>query len=130
MSKNYANNLNRRYTELCNEYLVEFCKLYDRPVETDDVWVANKAGTIACVGDYFFDFHDVIKYSVDNQLADWDDLVKWYDYVLWAQEYNQATPNFTSWSKGCPRFSKAEQNHLIDLRKNFEDAIKDYKNKF
>lgn len=127
MSKNYGNNLARRYKDICNEYLVAFCNNYDLRVETDDVWVAGDVGTIACLSDYYFDFHDVIKYAVDNDLHDWDDLIRWYDYTLFASEFNQTIPNFKSWCKGCPRLNEQEQQRLVNLKKDLQDAIKDYK---
>ena len=126
MSKNYGNNLARRYKDICNEYLVAFCDNYNLSID-DDAWVAGDVGTIACLSDYYFDFHDVIKYAVDNDLHDWDDLIRWYDYSLFASEFNQTIPNFKSWCKGCPRLNEQEQQRLVNLKKDLQDAIKDYK---
>lgn len=128
MNKTYIKQLEKRYSDTCEEYLKTFCKNYDRRYELDS-WVAGECGTIACVGDYFFDFNDVIKYAVDKSLTDWDEVVEWYDYTLFANEYNQTIPNFQSWHKGCPRLTKEEQEHLIKLKKDFEDTIKEYKDK-
>ena len=128
MNKAHRELLNKRYNDVCEEYLMAFCDNYNRVYERDS-WVAGDAGTIACVGDYFFDFIDVIKYSVDNNLTDWDELIKWYDYTLFANEYNQTIPNFTAWHKGCPRLTNDEQERLVKLKKDFEDTIKEYKNK-
>ena len=126
MNKTYIKQLEKRYSDTCEEYLKAFCKNYDRRYELDS-WVAGDCGTIACVGDYFFDFHDVIKYAVDNSLTDWDEVVEWYDYTLFANEYNQTIPNFQSWHKGCPRLSKEEQKYLVSLKEMLDKAIKDYK---
>ena len=128
MNKAHRELLNKRYNDVCEEYLMAFCDNYNRVYERDS-WVAGDAGTIACVEDYFFDFIDVVKYSVDNNLTDWDELIKWYDYTLFANEYNQTIPNFTAWHKGCPRLTNEEQERLIKLKKDFEDTIKEYKNK-
>ena len=128
MNKAHRELLNKRYNDVCEEYLMAFCDNYNRVYERDS-WVAGDAGTIACVGDYFFDFIDVIKYSVDNNLTDWDELVEWYDYTLFATEYNQIVPNFTAWHKGCPRLTNEEQERLVKLKKDFEDTINEYKNK-
>ena len=128
MNKAHRELLNKRYSDVCEEYLMAFCNNYSRVYEQDS-WVAGDAGTIACVGDYFFDFIDVIKYSVDNNLTDWGELIKWYDYTLFANEYNQTIPNFTAWHKGCPRLTNEERERLIKLKKDFEDTIKEYKNK-
>lgn len=128
MNKAHIELLNKKYNDVCEEYLMAFCDNYNRVYEHDS-WVAGDAGTIACVSDYFFDFIDVIKYSVDNNLTDWDELIKWYDYTLFANEYNQTIPNFTAWHKGCPRLTNEEQERLIKLKKDFEDTIEEYKNK-
>ena len=126
MNKTYIKQLEKRYSDTCEEYLKAFCKNYDRRYELDS-WVAGDCGTIACVGDYFFDFHDVIKYAVDNNLTDWDEVVEWYDYTLFASEYNQTIPNFKSWHKGCPRLSKEAQQTLVKLKNDFEDTVELYK---
>ena len=128
MNKAHRELLNKRYNDVCEEYLMAFCDNYNRVYERDS-WVGGESGTIACVSDYFFDFIDVIKYSVDNNLTDWDELIKWYDYTLFANEYNQTIPNFTAWHKGCPRLTNEEQERLIKLKKDFEDTIVEYKNK-
>lgn len=128
MNKAHIELLNKKYNDVCEEYLKAFCDNYNRVYEQDS-WVGRESGTIACVGDYFFDFIDVIKYSVDNNLTDWDELVEWYDYTLFAHEYDQIVPNFTAWHKGCPRLTNEEQERLIKLKKDFEDTIKEYKNK-
>ena len=111
MNKANIQLLNQRYTEACEDYLKAF----------------NEVGTIAMVGDHYFDFNDVIKYAVDNQLRDYDELLEWEDYVLFAHEYNQTIPNFHSWHKGCPRLSKDAQKHLQGLKERLEKTIKEYK---
>ena len=126
MNKTYIKQLEKRYSDTCEEYLKAFCENYNRRYELDS-WVAGDCGTIACVGDYFFDFHDVIKYAVDNNLTDWDEVVEWYDYTLFANEYNQTIPNFQSWHKGCPRLTKKKKKRLIDLKKDFEYTVELYK---
>lgn len=128
MNKAHIELLNKRYTEACEEYLKAFCDAYELQYEKD-AWVAGNVGTIACAGDYYFDFTDVIKYAVDNNLSDWHELLQWYDYTLFANEYNQTIPNFPSWHKGCPRLSEQEQKHLIKLKEDLMDTINEYKNK-
>lgn len=132
MGKNSSSDLERRYRDICKEYLVAFCNNYGIAAGdgTDGMWVGGQVGTIACIGDYYFDFTGVIKYSVDNDLRDWGELVKWYDYTLFCHEYNQNVPNFHSWHKGCPRLSETEQQRLRDLKSDFEAAIKDYKERY
>ncbi len=122
--------LKKQFEDLCNKYVEEFCRLYGMEFDVSDVWVGDDVGSIACIGDNYFDFNNVIKYAVDNQLSDYDDLMDWYYYTMWACEYNQTVPNFKSWSRGCPRFSKEEQQRLVDMKKNLENMIRDYKEKY
>ena len=121
--------LKKRYEEACEDYLKAFCDAYGEQYEKDS-WVAGDVGTIACVRDYFFDFNEVVKYSVDNNLHDWDELMRWYDYTLFASEYKQTIPNWQSWSKGCPRLSETEQAKLISMKRDLEAAINDYKERY
>ena len=78
MNKAHRELLNKRYNDVCEEYLKAFCDAYEMSYEKDS-WVAGDVGTIACVGDYCFDFTNVIKYAVDNNLSDWHELLQWYD---------------------------------------------------
>lgn len=121
--------LKTRYAEVCEEYLQAFCKAYGTPYDNDS-WVAGEVGGICSFADLFLDFHQVVKYAVDNNLSDWDELIDWYDYTLFAHRYGQTAPNFPSWHKGCPRLSKAERKRLENLKKDFEAAVKDYKERY
>lgn len=92
--------------------------------------MAGDVGTITCISDYFFDFNGVVKYAVDNNLHDYEDLVAWYNYCMFAHDFNQTIPSFDAWSRGCPRLSKSEQQRLIDLKMDFNAAVKDYKERY
>ena len=130
MGKAKEKELKSKYEEVCQEYLKAFVKLYDIERDVDDVWVANEAGTIACIGDLFLDFHDVIKFSVDNNIGDYDELLRWYDYTLFCADFKMPAPNFSSWMRGCPRMTAEEQGTLITLKKNLDEAIKNFKSKY
>jgi hypothetical protein len=122
--------LKRRFESVCNEYVLEFTNLYDIQLYSDDIWVANDVGGIVCIGDRFFDFLDVIKYAVDNQLSDYDELMEWYEYTLWAHEFGQNIPNFKSWCNGCPRVDMGKRQELIDMKKQLDESIKNLKEKY
>ena len=126
MNKAHIKLLKENYEKACEEYLKAFCNAYEIQYDSD-AWVAGDVGTIACVGEYYFDFNDVIKYAVDNNLKDWEELMEWYDYTLFAHEFNQSIPNFKSWHKGCPRLSKDAQKHLISLKERLDKTIQEYK---
>ena len=127
----FSKNIAKRYEAICNEYLVAFCANYELEYTLipEDVWVANEAGTIACIGDYFFDFYDVIKWSVDNDLHDWQTLIQWYDYTIDAFEFNLPVPNFKSWCKGYDKVSEEQIQRLRQLKKNLEEEIDNCKKK-
>lgn len=109
------------YADVCDRYLEAFCFKYELPYEKD-AWVANQHGTTANVGDYFFDFHDVIKFCVDNDIKNFDEVLRWYDYTLDCHYLGiENTPTFPQWHKGCPRLERAQ---LYTLKKQKEDLDK------
>ena len=71
-----------------------------------------------------------VKYSVDNNLMDWDELLRWYDYTLDAHELGLSIPNFRAWHKGCPRISDEKINELKSMRKELLNAIEEAKDSF
>lgn len=125
MKKENIKQLAVRYENICNEYVKTFCELYELHYE-QDCWVGGDIGSIVCLGDYFFDFQGVVKYAVDNGLNDFSDLMEWYYYTTWAASFNQPVPNFGSWSKGCPRATKEQQQHLINLKREFDETAAKY----
>lgn len=122
-------NLKKVFADTCEKYLQVFCKNYGFQYEPDS-WVAGDVGTIACASDYFFDFCDVIKYCVDNELNDCDELIGWYDYTLFAHECGMSIPNFKSWHMGCPRMKKEEQDRIIETRKLLDELIEEAKENY
>ena len=119
--------LRKNYDNVCEEYLKQFCQNFDRMYE-EDSWVAGEAGTIACVGDYFFDFNDVIKYCVDNNLTDFNDLMEWNDYCLSAAALDLDSPNYRSWHKGCPRIPQEKLDELINMKAELIEEVDNLKN--
>lgn len=123
MNKSHIKLLKDSYADACDKYLQAFCANYEFQYERD-AWVANEVGTIANVGDYFFGF-DVIKYCVDNDLKDYNELLEWYDYTLNCGQLGLSTPNFESWHKGCPRVSDNKMEQLLAMKYDLEKEIKE-----
>ena len=123
MNKAHIKLLKDSYADACEKYLQAFCANYEFQYERD-AWVANEVGTIACVGDYYFDF-SVIKYCVDNDLKDYSELLEWYDYTLNCGQLGLSTPNFESWHKGCPRVSDNKMEQLLAMKYDLEKEIKE-----
>lgn len=115
------NELEKHYNAVCDEYLMRFCANYDLDGETS--WVADEYGGISIVGDYYFNF-EVVKYAVDNELTDTDELISWYDYTIDGYTYKFHCPNFKSWHEGCPRLSVEQINHIKELQARVDEAKK------
>lgn len=129
MKSKHSDLLQKHYGDICDEYLQTFCRNYGVCYDKD-AWVADEKGTIACVGDLFFDFNDVIKYCVDNDLNDWNEITDWYEYAIYANEIGVSIPNFKSWHKGCPRLSNEQIDKINELRKDLNDLIEQAKESF
>ena len=123
MNKAHIKLLKDSYEDACEKYLQAFCANYEFQYERN-AWVANEVGTIANVGDYFFDF-DVIKYCVDNDLKDSNELLNWYDHTLNCGHLGLSIPNFESWHKGCPRVSDNKIEKLLAIKYDLEKEIKE-----
>lgn len=113
--------LEKQYNAVCDKYLMRFCANYDLGGETS--WVADEYGGISIVGDYYFNF-EMVKYAVDNELTDTDELIDWYDYTIDACTYKFLCPNFKSWHEGCPRLSVEQINHIKALQARVDEAKK------
>lgn len=123
MNKAHIKLLKDSYADACEKYLQAFCANYEFQYEKN-AWVANQVGTIANVGDYFFGF-DVIKYCVDNDLKDSNELLNWYDHTLTCGDLGLSIPNFESWHKGCPRVSDNKLEQLLAMKYDLEKEIKE-----
>lgn len=125
MNKAHIELLKNEYDKICDEYLLAFCSNYDRRY-TKDAWVSG-AGSIACIGDYYFDFKDVVKYCVDNNLTDFNEVVEWYDYSIDVASFGLDIPSFKDWHEGCPHLSNEQLDSLCEKRKELEDLVEQYK---
>ena len=125
-SQSKINALKSTFNNVCDEYLRTFCENFELRYEQDS-WVAGECGTIACVCDYYFDFQNVIKFCVDNNIKKWDVVLKWYDYTLDASELGISIPNFRSWYMGCPRLDDKTMKRLLTTKRDLEKQIEEFK---
>lgn len=74
-----SNNLKKRWAMVSEAYLDAFCDKMglDR---ADAFWVGDEPGTLASVGDWFVNIHD-IRYVVDKDIPS-EVFLRWYDYDL------------------------------------------------
>ena len=119
--------LKKNYEDACNAYLKAFCKKHDFYF-SEAFWVGDDVGGIVdCNGGYDFDMA-TIRTDIDEDAPE-EELIKWYDYIVDAMEFKLPTPNFHAWIHGCPRTSEAWFKDMRKMKEDFENAIKDEKDK-
>ena len=121
MTQNEKLELILAYEVACTRYLAAFMEKYDLSCDPEP-WVGNEVGTIAEVGDYFFDFQD-IKRCVDEDVK-WKDLIEWYDYTMEAVPLGFNNINLKSWLMGAPRATKEEIERIKSLHNEIDDIVK------
>ena len=116
--------LKQQYEQICNSYLKQFCENYELQYEKD-AWIGREIGEYVDICDMVLDF-GVIRYCVDNDCKDYEELLRWYDHTLECHELSLSYPNFPAWCAGCPRISDEELANIRNLKKSLEDAVKSY----
>jgi hypothetical protein len=124
MTQNEKLELILAYEVACTRYLAAFMEKYDLSCDPEP-WVGNEVGTIAEVGDYFFDFQD-IKRCIDEDV-EWQDLIEWYDYNIEVGTLGLTTINLKSWLKGAPRVDQMRIEEIKAKRKELEELIEETK---
>ena len=118
-------NIKEKFKDAVNGYLLELCNMWE--LDPANGWfVGDEVGDVWCYGDYIFIGFDDMRYVVENDVS-YETYFDWQEYCVFANEFNQDTPNLNAWCKGCPRLSESEQQRLRDLKKDFESAVKDCK---
>ena len=112
------------YEAACTNYLAAFMEKYDLSCDPEP-WVGNEVGTVAEVGDYFFDFQD-IKRCVDEDVT-FDTLIEWYDYNIEVSIIRLPTINLKSWLMGAPRINQMRIEEIKAKRKELEELIEETK---
>lgn len=116
-----ARDIKYEWTQLCNEYLYQFCHRHDYNYEPD-MWVANNPGTIVCVNDMFVSMED-IRFDVDNCI-DIDCFESWYwksleVYELTGNKYM----NYKAYTQGAPDiYTEEKLNSIREAKKRVEVA--------
>lgn len=126
MTPNERLELRLAYEAACDNYLAAFLEKYELTCDPEP-WVANEAGTIAMIGDWFFDFQD-IKRSIDEDVT-FHTLMEWYDYNLDARELGLNEICLKAWLMGAPRAMKEDIDNIKARRKELEELIKNQNEK-
>lgn len=126
------------WIRVCNDYLRAFCERHDienidYDLNRNNVWVGNKPGTTACIGDMFVSMDD-IRYDVDHVIHP-DAFSKWYWTSVDRAELGIKYMNYESFCRGCPDPISPEQlekilesrERLIKARNEFYQAIDEYR---
>lgn len=112
--------LRRDYTQACNAYLHAFADKHEMDRE-DCRWVAEEPGGIAEIGDYYVGM-DVITTDIEMDAPE-EEFLKWYDYSLRCDELGLPDKcNYSSWLRGCPRYSDEAFERIAALRKIVEES--------
>lgn len=117
--------LKQNYEQACNDYLKAFCDMYELQYEGDEAWVARQHGTLAYIGDYYFNFDD-IRLCVDRRIP-WNEVISWYDYNTQVHDIGLDCINLESWIMGAPRASRETIDHFYQIRRDFHDLIEEEK---
>lgn len=120
--------LKENYENACNAYVKELEKMWDLG-EDSGWWAADEVGGVYCFLDTEALRMDELITCVEKKVS-MDEYFKWSGYNDFARDFNQNQISLESWLKGCPRLSDKEIAHLKKLRKEFDDAVNSYKEKF
>ena len=95
-------NIKALYEDVCMQYVQLFCKKHELEF---DYWTANEVGTIAFMGDYVFNFQDIITDIEKN--APENEIIEWYDYTLRMHDDGKVgCMNYKSWLMGAKGLRK------------------------
>lgn len=124
MTQELKQELKLAYEVACTNYLAAFMEMYELSCYPHP-WVADEVGTVAEVGDYYFDFQD-IKRCVDEDVP-FDTLMEWYDYNYEVSILGLTTINLKSWLMGAPRINKTRIEEIKAKRNELKELIEETK---
>lgn len=85
----YKNSLRKKYEKIVAEYVKVFSEKHGIDL---DFWVSDQIGTVACFGDYFFDF-ETIRLDIDYDIHQ-QHLFIWYEGSI---KENSKTINYKTY---------------------------------
>ena len=137
MNKYKTNNAVKRHFKeqfeaACNAYLLELHNMWDLDHDLTPkgygYWIGGEIGGVYAYGDSIFINMDDIRYCVENGVS-YETYQEWQEYCVWANEFNQDTPNLNAWCKGCPRVDEKTQKKLSTMKSDLIKACLDEKEK-
>lgn len=116
------------YEVACNNLVAFFAERYDVSVGAGD-WVAGVVGSTVCINEEFYVNMEDIVLMLKNDVS-WSDFLECWDYNMDASYLGLNSINLRSWIMGAPRLSKEQIDGLKGKRKELEDLVKKYKERF
>ena len=115
------------FEKAVNKYVAAFRKQFD--IESSyTYWVGGRTGLDVFI---FLDTHttnlDEIIYIVENNVT-YEEFCEWESYNCFAIEFNQRTINLKSWHMGYHGLTEEQQQRLIRLKAELNEAMESYKN--
>ena len=105
-----------------NYYVLELLHQWDLDISYG-YWVGDEVGGVYAYGDHLFiNLLDII-YCVENGVTE-KEYTEWQDYCTWAGEFNQNTPNFKAWHRGCLRHNKETIEKFNRMKAELDECIK------
>lgn len=121
--------LNKRFEEVCNGYLLELCRMWELDCEKYGFWIGDDVGGTFSYGDTgLFISMDDIRYCVINNVT-YSEYLEWLEYCVWAEEFKQAVPNLEAWHHGCQRVDEKTQERLSAMKYELAKLIEETKEK-
>lgn len=121
--------LKEQWEAACNGYLLELANMWEWDCSGDyGYWIGDNVGGVYAYGDCTFIGMDDIIYCVENSISE-KTYDEWQEYCVWANEFNQDTPNLNAWCKGCPRVDEVTQKKLSAMKSDLIKACLDEKEK-
>lgn len=121
---NIMKDLKNEFNQCCCDYARRFCERHGYEYSDDD-WVGDEYGSMYCMGDLYINF-STIMYDVDFT-PDTSELLKWYDYCIFANEMGLTVPNYDSWCRGCPRVDMNELMEMYRMKIELSSFLKNHK---
>ncbi len=85
--------LKEQYEKYCNEYVKKFCNKQGFDFK-DFYWISDTVGGTLCIGDYYFNFLDIV-WDINSRQPK-DLIFKWYYSIM---EYEDNPINYFNYTK-------------------------------
>lgn len=119
MEKKNFSDLYDEYKKVVDDITEIFVKKnFEEDTELSDYeyrWVTDN-GQVLEIGDYYFDFEDILTDLKENTPK--EEIFNWYNYDLECRELEMTTLNYRSWLHGAPRHSEETMNKVRKLHDN------------